>query len=86
MFEPWSTVIQLALESSEVVGLRVAKIASGDAEAHREVHLMVSEKVDAIFEAGARLMSGATATHVIDHFRERVTANARRLSADGRQG
>ena len=29
MFGPWITVVMLALESSEVIGLRVAKLAGG---------------------------------------------------------
>jgi hypothetical protein len=31
-------------------------------------------------EAGASLMNGASAATVIDHYREHVAANARRLS------
>ena len=84
MFGPWFTVILLALESSEVIGLRVAKLASGGIDARREAHLMVSEKVDAIFETSATLISGATAANVINRFREQVAANAERLSVDVR--
>ena len=61
IFSPWSTVLLLALESSEVIGLRVAKLAGGGVDARHEAHLIVSEKVDAVFEVSARLMSGATA-------------------------
>ena len=57
---PWSTALLLALESSEVIGLRVAKLAGGGVDAQHEAHLIVSEKVDAVFEVSARLMSGAT--------------------------
>ncbi len=42
---------------------------------------MVSEKIDAMFEAGASLMSGASAATVIDRYREHVAGNAKRLSA-----
>jgi hypothetical protein len=39
------TVLLLALESSEVIGLRIAKLARGDADAQREPHLIVSERM-----------------------------------------
>ena len=79
---PWSTALSFALESSEVIGLRVAKLAGGGVDAQREAHLIVSENVDAVFEVSARLMSGATAINVINRFREQVAANARRLFAE----
>jgi len=82
MFGPWFTVTLLALESSEVIGLRVAKLAGGGRDAHREAHLMVSEKIDAVVDVGARLLCGATAVNVIDRFREQVAANAQRLSTE----
>jgi len=72
----------LALESSEVIGRRVARLAGGGVDAQHEAHLIVSEKVDAVFEVSAGLMSGATAISVINRFREQVAANARRLSAE----
>ena len=79
---PWSTALLLALESSEVIGLRVAKLAGGGVDAQYEAHLIVSEKVDAVFEVGAKLMSGVTVINVISRFREQVAANARRLSTE----
>jgi hypothetical protein len=39
------TVQLLALESSEVIGLRIAKLARGGADAQREAHLIVSERM-----------------------------------------
>ena len=54
MFSPWSTVLLLALESSEV-------IAGGGVDARHEAHLIVSEKVDAVLTAVASTqMSVAT--------------------------
>ena len=50
---PWSTVLLLAMESSEVIGLRVAKLAGGGVDAQHEAHLIVSEKVDVVFEVSA---------------------------------
>jgi len=80
MFGPWFTVTLLALESSEVIGLRVAKLAGGGADAQHEAQLMVSEKIDAVVEVGVRLLCGATAVNVINRFREHVASNAERLS------
>jgi hypothetical protein len=71
----------LAFESCEVIRLRLAKLAVGDDEADCEARLMVDEKVDAMFEAGASLLAGASAASIIDRYREHVAANARRLSA-----
>ena len=82
ILSPWASVVWLALESSEVIGLRVVKLSGGGVDAQHEAHVIVSEKVDAVFEVTARLLSGATAIHVIGRFREQVAANARRLSAD----
>ena len=80
MFGPWFIVTLLALESSEVIGLRVAKLAGGGVDAEHEAHLMVREKIDAVVEVGVRLLCGATAVTVINRFREHVAANAERLS------
>ena len=71
MFGPWITVVMLALESSEVIGLRVAKLAHGGVDAQNEAHLLVNEKIVAVFDAGMRLVCGATTSHVIDGFRSR---------------
>jgi len=77
---PWIAGTMLAFESCEVIRLRLAKLAIGDAAADCEARLMVNEKIDAMFEAGASLMSGASAATVIDRYREHVAANTRRLS------
>ena len=58
MLEPWFPVILLLLESSEVVGLRVMKLAGGGVDAQHEARLMVNEKIDAAIEVGARLLCG----------------------------
>jgi hypothetical protein len=78
---PWLASTMLAFESCEVIRLRLTKFASVDDDAEHEAHLMVSEKIDAMFEAGASLMAGASAATVIDRYREHVAANAKRLSA-----
>jgi hypothetical protein len=82
MFGPWITVSLLALESSEVIGLRVAKLARGGVDAQNEAHLLVNEKIVAVFDSSMRLVCGATTSHVIDRFREQVAANVLRLSAE----
>jgi len=43
---------------------------------------MVSEKLDAVVEVGARLLCGATALNVINRFREQVAVNEERLSTE----
>jgi hypothetical protein len=82
MFGPWISVSLLALESSEVIGLRVAKLARGGADARNEAHLLVNEKIAAVFDTSMRLACGATTSHMIDRFREQVAANVLRLSTE----
>ena len=42
---------------------------------------MVSEKINAMFEAGENLMAGATPASIVARYREHVAANSKRLSA-----
>jgi hypothetical protein len=86
MFGPWFTATLLALESSEVVGLRIAKLAGGGVDAQHEAHLMMIEKIDAVVEIGETLLCGATAVYVTNRIRERVAANAERLAAERGNG
>jgi 2-iminoacetate synthase ThiH len=78
---PWLASAMLAFEACEVIRLRMTKFATGDDDAENEAHLMVSEKLNAMFEAGASLMAGGTAASIIDRYREHVAANAKRLSS-----
>jgi hypothetical protein len=78
---PWLAGAMLAFEACEVIRLRLAKFAVADRDAEDEAILMMSEKVDAAFEAGASLLAGASAARVIGRYREHVAANAKRLSA-----
>jgi hypothetical protein len=78
---PWLAASMLAFESCEVMRLRLAKLAIGDLAAGDEARLMVSEKVDAMVEAGASLMAGASVTDIIGLYREHVAANAKRLAS-----
>jgi hypothetical protein len=77
---PWYASAMLAVESCEVVNLRLAKFASHDEDSEREASLMVSEKIFAAFEAGANWLAGASPAAIITRYREHVAANARRLS------
>ena len=77
---PWLASAMLAFEACEVINLRLTKFASADDDAEQEAHLMVAEKIDAMFEAGASLMAGASAAAVIGRYREHVAANAKRLA------
>ena len=80
MFGPFFSTVSLAFESGNVIGLRMMKIMSGGSGSHDEANLMVTEKLHAMIEAGANLMSGGTASSVVDRYREHVAANAKRLS------
>ena len=82
MLEPWIAVVLLGLESSEVMGLRIAKLARGGVHARREADLVVNEKIVAALDVGIRLLCGATDSHAIDRFREHVAASANRLATE----
>ena len=82
MFVPFYSTAMLALESCDVIGLRLAKLMSGGRDAHDEAHLMMSEKINAMFEATASIVAGGTASSIVDRYREHVAANAKRLSLE----
>jgi hypothetical protein len=77
---PWFASAMLAMESCEVVNLRLLKFADHDADSEHEATLMVSEKMFAAFEAGANWLAGASPAAIIGRYREHVAANAKRLS------
>lgn len=70
----------LAMESQQVIGLRLAKLSLGDAAAQAEAHRMVSEKITAAGEAALLLATGGSTRKVIAGYRRKVRANVRRLS------
>jgi hypothetical protein len=80
MLFPWHQVSLLALEASEVIHLRLMKLAGGGWDAIDEVNLMVSEKLNAAIEAGGTILVGGSASAVVDRYREHVAANSKRLS------
>jgi hypothetical protein len=79
--DAWFASTMLAVESCEVVSLRLAKFANHDSDAEQEACLMISEKIAAAFEAGAGWLAGAGPAAIIGRYREHVAANAKRLSA-----
>ena len=78
---PWFAGAMLAMEASEVIRLRLEKFAACDEDAEQEAQLMVTEKIVAALQVGASLLAGASPSAIIGLYRERVAANAKRLSA-----
>jgi hypothetical protein len=78
---PWFAGAMLAMEASEVIRLRLEKFAACDEDSEQEACLMVTEKIVAALQAGASLLAGASPAAIIGIYRERVAANAKRLSA-----
>ena len=66
----------LAIESSGVITMRAIKLMAGDVAAIQEARLMMSEKVDAAFEATASLIDGASGDQIINRYRQHVALNA----------
>ncbi|MGV7219040.1 hypothetical protein [Bradyrhizobium sp. UFLA05-112] len=75
----WNWVM-LALEGNRVIALRIAKLMRGGKAAQREAQLMVSEKLFAAAKAGTTLMAGASRDKIVEQYRRKVAANAKRLS------
>jgi len=61
MINPWYCATLLALEASDVMRLRMTRIAFGGGEAFSEVHLMMTEKIGAAVEALSSMMFGGNA-------------------------
>ena len=79
--------MQLGMESQAVIGLRLAKIARGDADAWAETNLMVAEKAQAMAELQTRAVLSVVAggppvtpRNAVAHYRRKVRANRKRLS------
>ena len=80
MFFPWMMpAVMLAFEAGNVIDLRLWKIARGGAEGAAESELMIREKIDALFEAGALLTTGGSSAQIVEMYRKHVAANAARL-------
>jgi hypothetical protein len=72
--------MMLGLESNRVIGLRIAKLMRGGKAAKRESQRMVSEKMFAAAKASISLMAGASRDEIVEQYRTKVAANAKRLS------
>jgi len=68
----------LGLEAQSVVGLRLAQIAVGQSTL-AEAQLMMTEKMLAFMDAATTVATGGSAHAVVEDYRRRVQANARRL-------
>jgi hypothetical protein len=74
-----NSLMMLAVEANGVIALRMMKLMLGGRRARREAELMVSEKINAAFEASASLMAGASGDEIVRRYRQHVAANAKRL-------
>ncbi len=77
---PFFPAFMLAVESNQVIALRLLKLAHGGPHAQAEASRMVTEKLSEAMAAGVTLMTGGSNAKVIAQYRRRVRANARRLS------
>ncbi len=68
----------LGLEAQGVIGLRLTQIAMGQGSS-AEVQLMMTEKMLALMDAATTVAAGGSAHAVVEDYRRRVQANARRL-------
>jgi hypothetical protein len=84
MFRNWmrltNDAVLLGFETQRVIGLRLVKLSRGGRAAESEALRMVTEKTNALAEAGMTLARGGSAGMVkIRRYRTRVRANKRRL-------
>ncbi len=74
------SALMLAVESRNVIDIRLWRIATGHVDAAVETRLMISEKIDAAITAVSMMGSGSQMTDVIDFYRGQVASNAERLA------
>lgn len=79
MLKSWVDLTMLALESQQVIALRMAKLACGGLGATQEMQRMTAEKVEAFAHESGRILLGASNSSVVKRYRKRVRANRRRL-------
>jgi hypothetical protein len=91
MMTPWTQMAMdstmLAIESQQVIAMRLTKFAMGGPDVDREAQLMVSEKMESLAKVGEMMMLAAIggqhdmgAGRVVKHYRHKVRANAKRLA------
>ena len=76
----WFDMMGMAFEASQVIPMRLMKIAAGGPAARREARRMVHEKVVAAGHAGVTLATGGSPEKVVRQIRRKVRANRRRLA------
>lgn len=90
-YNPWLKLsldtFWLGAEASQVIALRMAKLAAGGSEAAAETERMMSEKVTAALAAQTQLVLGAMSgsahagpARAVALYRRKVRANRRRLA------
>jgi hypothetical protein len=84
MMGPWINLTLdatlLGLEAQSVIGLRLSQIGMGQGTP-AEAQLMVTEKMLAFMDAATTVAAGGSAGAIVEDYRRRVRANARRLRA-----
>ena len=60
-----NSLMLLAFEANGVIALRMMKLMRGGRSARREAELMVSEKIQAAFDATAGLLAGASSEKIV---------------------
>ncbi len=84
MLGPWIKLTidttLLGLEAQRVIGLRLSQIAMGQGTP-AEAQLMIIEKMLAVMDAATTVATGGSAEALVEDYRRRVQANARRLRA-----
>ena len=78
--------LKLGMDANSVIGLRLAKIASGGFAGTAETHLMIAEKMQAVTQLQAAFLTGslgvtpaAVAKTTLQYWSTKVLANQRRL-------
>ncbi|PKB19080.1 hypothetical protein B0I00_1308 [Novosphingobium kunmingense] len=86
----WWDSAALGFEASQVIGLRMARLAQGDDKAFREAERMVTEKISAAFEIHMMAVTGQLgltpdeqAARTVKKLRRKVERNRKRLSSGG---
>ncbi|MBZ8131876.1 hypothetical protein [Afifella sp. IM 167] len=77
---PWINFTLLALESQQVIWLRLMKLAAGGPAACSEARQMVEEKLAAGSDAAGQILAGEPPEAIVDGYLGRVRANLKRLS------
>jgi hypothetical protein len=75
----WFEVMTLLIEAARVIDIRVRMMALGQSTPD-EMLLMVTEKYNALEDAGAILARGGNPSLVVDNYRRIVSLNLARLS------